>query len=348
MLLDPNAPPEGGERPTIVRGLLRLSAEGPRKTLATKKPQAATLVFKLALISQLREEDVRTEQAWVTLRGKLKLLSADADPHFELDEAALTLDDPTLDDETELRQFFFFDFDPTSFGEVPALKVPLPELGLDVRHLEISVELSIGGTVESAAAANDVLDRPIRRQVLDVTPLLCLDTPVEDETEHNLAFLASIRDDPFEVEELRLNGEALTEGEQFFQSAGGVFFRPKAKPAGPLAGSLLTTDGRLFKFELKPAQTLRERMNSLDKQIKNGVAMAAVAAQEVLAEGDSTEAAQALRERLLSDVQERKILLLDSIESTLQTEHDFAAFYGRVPSLFPVFQDEEDEESVPA
>jgi hypothetical protein len=346
VLFDPNAPPEGDERPTVVRGLLRLSAEGPRKTLATEAPQAATLTFKLGLITQLRETLERTEQAWVTLNGKLELLTADAEPRFELDDPALSLDDSTLDDESELRQFFFFDFDPTSFGKVASLKVPLPALEPEVRHLEVSVELKIAGAVESAADANDVLDRPICRQVLDVTPSECLDTPVGDPSEHNLAFLASIHDDPFEVEELRLNGEALTEGEQFFQSGGRVFFRPAAKPSGPLQGRLLTTDGRLFDFELKPAETLRQRMNSLDKQIRNGVAMAAAAASEVLAEGDGSDAAQALEERLLSDVQERKIRLLDSIESTLSTQQEFAAFYGRVPTLSPVFPTDDEESAL--
>jgi hypothetical protein len=46
VLFDPNPAPEGGHPPTVVRGRLRLAAEGPRKTLVTREPQPAELVFR--------------------------------------------------------------------------------------------------------------------------------------------------------------------------------------------------------------------------------------------------------------------------------------------------------------
>jgi len=350
VLLDPIAAPQGEKRPSVVRGLLRLTAEGPRKTRVTKDFQPATLTFTLGLITQLRETLQRSEQPWVTLTGELKLQTADAQPVFKLASNPVTLDDDKLShaEQTEggePRQFLFVDFDATVFGKREPLKLPLPELKPDVRHLEVQVELKIAGETESNIKSNDVLDKPLARQLLEVTPTLCLDTPVDDPSEHNLAFLARIENDPFEVESLLLNGEALTKGENLFQANGEVYFRPAAKPEGKLRGRLLTTDGRLFEFELTVAQNLRERFVSLAAQIQHGSAMAAAAAAIAANNGADAQQSEALRARLLSDVLERKARLLDSIESTLGSEDEFAAFFGRAATLPPVFEDEPEDES---
>lgn len=334
----------------VVRGTLRLSAEGPRKTLVTTDPQPATLIFRLALLKKLRPPEQRTEQAWLQLTGTLKLQQPDSEPLFVVDQDPMTFDDPTLEDgetdgEGRPRRFVFFDFDRASFEGTP-LKVPLPELEDDVRHLEVVVALQVAGATESPAACNDVLDKPVAVQVLDVSPVLALDTPVDDETEHNLVFRAMIPGDPFEVEKLRLGGDELVDGETFFQAPGRVFFRPPAKPTAPLKGILQTTDGRVFDFELGVAQTLRERMNSLSAQLEHATAMADAAAAEAAAQGSSADDANLVRDRLLSELFSRKVRLLDSIERTLKSDHDFSAFYRRAAALPTVLDGQENPDEL--
>jgi hypothetical protein len=303
----------------------------------------------LTLLSKLRDAPERSEQAWVTLAGQLRLLEADSGPRFEVSEDPLTLDDPELESEDATepqrpRRFFFFDFDETSFPGAVSVKVPLPELPPEVRHLEVAVELKVGGATESAAEVNDVLDKPLNRQLLDVSPVLCLDTPVDEPSEHNLVFLAAIPDDPFEVESLRLGADELVDGETFFQTQGQVFFRSPSKPVAPVKGVLQTTDGRIFDFELGVAQNLRERMNSLAEQLEHTTAMADAAALQASARGSSADDAELVRDRLLSELFARKARLLDSIESTLTSQQDFAAFFSRAASL-PAVLGVEDEES---
>jgi hypothetical protein len=209
----------------------------------------------------------------------------------------------------------------------------LPDIDAEVRHLEARVELQVAGAIESAAEANDVLDKPLGRQLLDVNPLLVLDTPIDDPAEHNLAFQASISNDAFEVARLTVGGTELVEGESFFQGRGHAYFRPTSKLSGPTKGILETTDGRFFELELRVAQTLNQRMNSLSAQLENATSMAHVAAERVLAGGGEARDADAVRDRLLSEAFARKVALLDSIEGTLGSDHEFAAFHGRAASL---------------
>lgn len=345
---EPVPVPAGERAASIVRGRLRLSSEGPRKTLATETPAPATLTLTLGLITKLRPALERTQKAWLTLSGSLKLATPDGEARFELDADALTLDDPELSSDDDAdgrpRQFIFIELDATTFGEHEPIKAPLPFFDPEVRHVEIDIELAVGGAAEAAATANDLLDKPLVRQFLEVTPLVCLDAPVDEPAEHNLSFRASLEGDPFEVERLRLDGDELVDGEDFFQAGGQVFFRPKQKPSGTLDGVLVTTDGRSFDFELQVAKTLRERMNSLAAQLENGRLMADAAELESLGKGHDADEAGALRERLLADIVERKARLLDAIESELTSDADLAAFYSRVPALPTVLTREDDDE----
>lgn len=347
-MFDPNPEPPGERPPTVVRARLRLAAEGPRKTLATREPQAASLILRLTSIDRIREAALRENQPWLTLKGELRLRSADADPELTLSADPVVFDDTEVTSEPtasgRARRKLLLELDEASFTGAEVLKLPLPDFGVDVHHLEVTVELQLAGSVESAADANDVLDRPLNRQLLDVSPLLALDTPIADPTEHNLAFLASIPDDPFEVERLELGGEELVEGETFFQAQGRTYFRPPGKPSAPLKGRLETTDGRSFDFELGVAQTLNQRLNSLALQLQHATAMADVAAAQVLTSGGRGDDAEAVRDRLLSEAFARKVALLDSIESTLTNNQELASFYGRSVGLPVVLDGAEDEE----
>jgi hypothetical protein len=157
--------------------------------------------------------------------------------------------------------------------------------------------------------------------------------------------LATIPHDLFEVEKLRLGADELVDGETFFQVPGSVFFRPPRKPTAPLKGFLQTTDGRVFDFELGVAQNLRERLTSLAKQLEHATAMADAAAAEAAAQGSSADDTELVRDRLLSELFSRKVRLLDSIEGTLQSDHDFAAFYSRAATLPTVLDSGEEPET---
>jgi hypothetical protein len=345
-LFDPVPAPAGGRSPVVVRSNVRLSAEGPRRTLVKRDtPQPAKLTFALTLISKVREPSATTQQPWFTLAGDIKLLAPDSEPLFVVSAAPITVDDPTLpqgdiDAQGRPVQFIFLEFDPSTFESTEPLKVPLPNLSEDVRHLEVSVALDVAGSLEAGPSDNDILDKPIVRQVLDVTPTVALDTPVDVETEHNIAFFATIPDDPFEVETLLLGSDTLVDGETFFHTPGKVFFRPPSKPVAPLKGLLQTTDGRSFEFQLGVAQTLRERMNSLSTQLENGVAMADAAAAEVLSKAGTADDADLVRDRLLNELFDHKVRLLSSIEGTLTSDHEFHAFFSRAAALPPVFDGE--------
>jgi hypothetical protein len=219
------------------------------------------------------------------------------------------------------------------------VQVPLPDVAPEVRHIEIQVELQIGGATESSKAINDVLDRPVVRQLLHVSPKLCLDTPVSDPAEHNLAFLAAVTGDTIEAATLLVGNDQLVEGQDFFQHAGQIYFRPVAKPVEPLKGLLVTTDGRSFDFELKVAQTLRDRMNSLADQLKNVDGFADAAQKRAEQNGVAADEAERVRDTVMLEALDRKMRLLDSIEGTLNGDKDFSAFYARSASL-PTVRDE--------
>jgi hypothetical protein len=72
--------------------------------------------------------------------------------------------------------------------------------------------------------------------------------------------------------------------------------------------------------------------------------MADAAALQASARGSSADDAELVRDRLLSELFARKARLLDSIESTLTSQQDFAAFFSRAASL-PAVLGVEDEES---
>lgn len=348
VLFDPSPTPDGERTPSVVRARLRLSAEGPRKTLVTRAPQPATLTFLLTLIEKVREGGERTERPWFTLAGQLRLRKADSSPVLVLSEEPVAFDAPDVasgaTESGRPRQFLFLDFDEDSFAGAASLKVPLPDWDGEVRHIEARVELRVAEATESAADFNDVLDKPLGRQSLDVNPVLVLDTPVEDPAEHNLAFQATIPNDAFEVARLTIGGEELVEGESFFQGRGHAYFRPASKLPGLTKGTLETTDGRFFEFTLRPAETLNQRMNSLSAQLDNATRMADVAAERVLARGGDAGGASAVRDRLLSEAFARKVALLDSIEGTLGSDHEFAAFHARAAGLPSVLDGIDDEE----
>ncbi|MEO7033650.1 MAG: hypothetical protein ABI548_07195 [Polyangiaceae bacterium] len=351
VLMNPLPAPQGGTVPAIVRGQLRLTNRGSGKSLATKAAQPASLVFTIGLIQQVRPPEKRTDNPWVTIAGTLALVGDDQLPQFTIGGAAVTLNDPSLiplpapppqNASQKPPQSFLFEFDEASFIASRPLQVPLPDIAPEVRHIEIQVELQIGGTTESSNAINDVLDKPVVRQLLHVSPRLCLDTPVSDPTEHNLAFLAAVTGDTIEAATLHVGSDQLVEGQDFFQHAGQIYFRPVAKPVEPLKGLLVTTDGRSFDFELKVAQTLRDRMNSLAGQLANMGGFAEAATQRALANGTDADGAALLGDSIASEALQSKMRLLDSIEGTLSENRDFALFYARSASLPPVYDSDDD------
>jgi len=337
--------PQGDTVPAVVRARLRLTKGGAGKSLATKAPQPATLVFTLGTIEQVRPPEKRTDSAWLKIAGQIVLVGDDQVPRFTIGSNPVTLDDPSLsaapDPSKPQRpsRSFFFEFDDASFVAAGPLKVPLPEIANEVRHIEIQVELQIAGATESSKAMNDVLDKPVLKQLIHVSPRLCLDTPMADAAEHNLAFLLGVTGDRIDVESLHLGDDALVEGEQFFQTDGQVYFRPIAKPVAPLPGVLITTDGREFEFELGVAKTLRERMNSLALQLSNMNGFAEGAANQARQNGVEEDEASRVRDVLLVEALDRKGRLLDSIEGTLNDNHEFAAFYARAATL-PAVRDD--------
>ncbi len=269
------------------------------------------------------------------------MLQADFTPLFTVGGGAALSDDRTggnaaVDDDTiktDVGQTLLLDFDPNTFSAAGPLKVPLPAISDDVRHLELQVELQVAGATESAVSANDVLDKPVARTFLVVAPKLCLDTPVDDEAEHNLALRASLHDEDLDVQSLLIAGQALVEGQQFFQDGKVVYFKPASKPQDGDQGTLTMQDGRELKFELHVAQNTKERLDSLIAQVKNAAEMADATATLATKNGKSADEAAAARFDVLAQTRNQMFSLLASIEGQLDGDRDFGLYQSRITAL---------------
>ena len=313
---------------------------GPGRSKATPAAQSASLVFTLGLLKSIRVES-REDQPLATLNGKLELQGPTFLPRFTIEDESALVDDrppPPADSKEDeapprLGQILLLRFEESQFEAPEQLELALPPIPADVRHLELQVELRISGAVESSAQTNDVLDKPMVATNVRIVPPLCLDTDVPGPEDHNLVLLAQLPEERLDVESLRVGGDALSEGEHFFQDGKAVYFRPKNKPTDKQKGQLISKDGRQFDFELRVAKNVNERLDSLGFQLANALNLANAAAAFALENGKSQKEAELVRVELLAQARLKKRLLLDSIESALSGPRDFGLFYGRVGDL---------------
>ncbi|HKO53763.1 MAG TPA: hypothetical protein VJV79_38915 [Polyangiaceae bacterium] len=318
-----------------------LERRGPGRSKATPAPQPASLVFSLGLLKSIRVP-VREDQPLATLNGQLELQGPTLSPKFTIEDEAAVQDDrppppPDSSDPNQapprLGQILLLEFEASNFRAPELIKLKLPPIPADVRHLELQVELRVAGAVESSAKVNDVLDKPMVSTRVRIVPPLCLDTTVPEPEDHNLVLLANLPNEQLDVESLRVGGDELTEGEHFFQDGKAVYFRPKSKPTDKQKGQLISKDGREFDFELRVARNVNEQLDSLGFQLANAINLADAAAQFALQNGKPQKEAELLRVELLAQARLKKRLLLDSIESALSGTRDFGLFYGRVQDL---------------
>jgi hypothetical protein len=345
VLLKPVSHSAGSDFHFVAGATLSLSRGGPGRSKATSAAQPASLVFTLGLIKSVRPPEDREDQPLATLTGQL-LLQPDLTAMFTVGGAGALSDDrpggetANNDDDgpikTDVGQTLLLDFDPGTFTASGPLKVKLPAISSDVRHLELQVELQIAGATESAASVNDTLDKPVALTFLVVAPKLCLDTPVDDPAEHNLALRASLHDDDLDVQSLQFAGQDLVEGQQFFQDGKVVYFKPAGKPQDGDQGTLVTQDGRELKFELHVAQNAKERLDSLIAQVKNAAAMADAAAALAQKNGQTADDTDGARFDILAQARNQMFVLLASIESQLDGDRDFGLYQARITALPPL------------
>lgn len=334
------APSATGAR-RVSGAVLELEQFGADSTAATPSPQPAVLTFHALFMKGIRNVEARDERKLGQLRGELALSGSIKKPVFTIPgPSALVLDvppdaatapsDPAVPPDP--RRILRLEFSSRSFaGTLDGFRLRLPEDARSFEHLELGVELELGGQPEAAKEQNDVLDVPLRFNGVQVEPSLCLDTPVDDPADHNLALLLRLPKLPAgqtvgEVVAVLLDGSPLEEGPEFFQDAGRVFFRTPAKPNAEVRGLVITKDEQAFDFVVRVATTPRERMDSLRAQIDNANALCDAAA------GRADKSAL-VRGELSSRVIERKVLLLDSIEGMLSDDQELAEFYSRAGAL---------------
>lgn len=146
----------------------RLVRNGSGSSFASASPQPAELVLSIAAITKVRAATEREAPTPVaSLTGTLRLDGPAERPIFELDGSDLVSllsgspSSPGSDDATPStppRTGVSLELDPGSFGENRTLQVPLPELGREVKTLELLAELKIGGSTESPPETNDRFD----------------------------------------------------------------------------------------------------------------------------------------------------------------------------------------------
>lgn len=150
--------------------LERLGA--PSTQLAPDSPTSAEIGLAARLLASAAPDAEAEERPIGRLGGTLSLDPSDASITFELAEFTPDPDlppDPEPDPSAssivlrrKLRLNFSDQF--TSSGELDLedLRVPFPgEPDEDFRHLELTAELSVGGSVEAAKDSGDVLDVPL-------------------------------------------------------------------------------------------------------------------------------------------------------------------------------------------
>jgi hypothetical protein len=343
--LAPIPGPDGGTLPAVSGARIGLIRLGKGKTLSTTAPQAAAIELKLVLFRKVRPEPSVEERSLVTLSGKLALSDPDRVPMFTLDSPkdGNSNDAPKTASEAKARdprRSLRLEFD-DSFGQGQPLRIALPDAVSDFRHAEVRVKLSIGGAEEASFEVNDVLDKPIVFPFVRVRPARYLNTPVEGEFAHNLAFALRLPEGE-RFAHLFLQDAELVEGEDLLAHESEVFLRPPGKADGTLKGLLVTQNDLAFDFELEATKNANEHMTSLRVQAENAREFSLLAAERAAAKGKDAKAVQTLKAVLLSEFLTATIRILDGIESTLSGNHEFGLFQALSAAL-PVLQADQEE-----
>ncbi len=319
----------------VRRATVSLTPHGPVPSAVGAAPKPAALHFTAVLLDRAREPTSVEEVKLGTVRGEVSTPAGRQEAIFRADADGVQAEGESLPEDDPRR--LTLAFAPGNFEIDSEVVFALPDdPDRKARYVEVSVELEVDGAAEAPDSHNDTLDLELHPERLRVQPARCLDTPVEEETLHNLVLSCHLASADLSVVAFSLDGQSLVEGEDFFQARGAVYFRTRQKPAAPVRGRFKTSAEEVFEFEVKVADTLKQRLASLSVQLDNARAMAEAAARRAADDGQSSFEARALRSDLLEQALARKFQLLDSIEQTLESEDDakgFEADSARLPTL---------------
>ncbi|HTQ02489.1 MAG TPA: peptidoglycan-binding protein [Polyangiaceae bacterium] len=164
------APLDGSRPGSVVGASVAFEQLASKRSNAERNtPTSAKLTFIASCFENARDPD-RQEREIGSLSGELTLGDAPDDLEFTLsadDNSALFADPPASDDSTPPPRALRLELSDDVFqlpdelaGEPARLFVPA-DLSDGARHLELFVELEIGGATEAARDINDVLDVPL-------------------------------------------------------------------------------------------------------------------------------------------------------------------------------------------